>query len=368
MPKLPERQKGMERLVFYGKGGIGKSTISANMAACFAGQGYRVLHVGCDPKHDSTVALMDGEMIPTVVDQPSRDTISPEDIVSLSRSGVHCVEAGGPAAGVGCAGRGITRTLEIFDQANLLSPARYDVVTFDLLGDVVCGGFAAPLSQRMGEKVVIVSSEEVMSLYAANNIAKAIVTYASGGIVCAGILLNLRDNDEDLQPAQRFAQLLNTSIIGVIKRDPLIREAEYRRVTVVDHAPEAPIVGQLRDLGEAILAINPRDCPLPTPLSDHDFYAYSRHRFARPSDSGARQPWVGHSRKEATLSAAARAQHPSPAGDGQTTASRGDFKRDLRAGIAAVKRGLVSPEEALQRLQASYPGFTRSLQVRDLKT
>ncbi|RLB63994.1 MAG: nitrogenase iron protein [Deltaproteobacteria bacterium] len=358
----------MERLVFYGKGGIGKSTISANMAACFAGLGYRVLHVGCDPKHDSTVALMDGEMIPTVVDRSYRDIIGPEDIVSLSRSGVHCVEAGGPAAGVGCAGRGITRTLEIFDQANLLSPDRYDVVTFDLLGDVVCGGFAAPLSQRMGEKVVIVSSEEVMSLYAANNIAKAVVTYASGGIVCAGILLNLRDNDEDLQPAQRFAELLNTRIIGVIKREPLIREAEYRRITVVEHGPNAPITKQLCDLGEAILAVDPRDCPLPTPLSDQDFYAYSRHRFASPPGGDGRQRWVAGARGEGTATRVVRAAAAPPADDRRGAASRRAFKRDLKAGIAAVKRGLVSPAEALQRLQTSYPDFTRRLQARDLVT
>ncbi|MBW2457931.1 MAG: AAA family ATPase [Deltaproteobacteria bacterium] len=358
----------MERLVFYGKGGIGKSTISANLAASLAGRGYRVLHVGCDPKHDSTVALMGGEMIPTVVDRRYRDVVAPEDIVSISATGVHCVEAGGPDAGVGCAGRGISRALEVFNQANLLSPERYDVVTFDLLGDVVCGGFAAPLSQGMGEKVVIVSSEEVMSLYAANNIAKAIVTYASAGIVCAGILLNLRDADEDLEPVHRFAQLLNTRVIGVLRRDPQVREAELRRITVVEHAPAGPFVAELGALGDTLLAIEPRQCPMPSPLSDRDFHAFSRHGFAAPPGGHERTEWVGTAvGKAGACGPPAEPPHPRqtpPAGD----ALRQSYQRDLKAGIAAVRRGLVSSAEALERLQGTYPDFTCHLQRQDLET
>jgi nitrogenase iron protein NifH len=366
----------MERLVFYGKGGIGKSTISANIAALLVGMDRRVLHVGCDPKHDSTVALMGGEMIPTVLDRDYGEIVRAEDIVRISESGVHCVESGGPQAGVGCAGRGISRAVEIFDKADLLSEDRYDVVTFDLLGDVVCGGFAAPLRHGVGEKVVIVSSEEVMSLYAANNIARAVVTYASNGIACAGILLNLRDADEDLDPVYRFARLLGTEVLGVIRRDPLIREAEYRRVTVAEHAPNSGIVDQFRTLAERIIAIDAKACPLPTPLSDRRFYAYARHKFDPPAElrdalsEPRREPSGEGGRATASPNEGAPRPDPSsPAGiDASLESRRRAYKRDLKAGIIAVRRGLVRPEEAVERLKTSYPEFTESLRGRDLIT
>jgi nitrogenase iron protein NifH len=335
-----------------------------------------VLHVGCDPKHDSTVALMGGEMIPTVLDHDYGEIVRPEDIVRVSASGVHCVESGGPQAGVGCAGRGISRAVEIFDKADLLSEQRYDVVTFDLLGDVVCGGFAAPLRHGVGEKVVIVSSEEVMSLYAANNIARAVVTYASNGIVCAGILLNLRDDDEDLGPVYRFARLLGTEILGVIRRDPLIREAEYRRVTVAEHAPDSEIVGQFRSLAERLVAIDAQACPLPTPLSDRRFYAYARHKFDPPaelrdvsSEPGA-SPRTGSTGSNASpIEGAPRPASSSPSrADAALESRRRAYKRDLKAGIIAVRRGLVRSEEAVERLKKSYPDFTGALRPRDLIT
>ncbi len=200
-----------ERIVFYGKGGIGKSTTSTNVSASLARMNKKVLHVGCDPKHDSTVSLMDGVMIETVAEKRiSGDKVRPDHILETSRTGVDCVEAGGPHAGAGCAGRGISRMFELFKKAGLLDDDRYDVAIFDVLGDVVCGGFAAPLRREMGKKVIIVTSEEVMSLYAANNIAKAVVNHASNGIVCAGVVINVRDNTEDLSPVYRFAKLINS--------------------------------------------------------------------------------------------------------------------------------------------------------------
>ena len=273
----------MERLVFFGKGGIGKSTTAANVSATLAGLGHRVLHVGCDPKHDSTVGLLGGQLLEPVVDKiKTLDGITPADIVVRSPLGIDCVEAGGPEAGVGCGGRGITRMMEIFKAAQLLAPERYTAAVYDVLGDVVCGGFAAPLRKDIGEKVVIVASEEVMAFYAANNIAKAVVHYADNGIHLAGIIINMRDNNEDRGPAERFARLIGSEILGFIPRDPLIREAEYRRVTVVEHAPASPIARVFRELTRKILEVDVRRLRVPTPLSEADFYDYTRRRFEAP--------------------------------------------------------------------------------------
>jgi nitrogenase iron protein NifH len=350
----------MQRLVFYGKGGIGKSTVSTNISAVLAGRGQRVLHVGCDPKHDSTVALTRGTLIPTVVDHKCTGVVAPADIVYTSPVGVDCVEAGGPQAGVGCAGRGISYTLELMGRAGLLDENQYDVVVFDLLGDVVCGGFAAPLRHGVGEKVIIVTSEEVMSLYAANNVARAVVNYASNGVVCAGLLLNLRDESEDLGPVTRFAELLSTRVLGVIRRDPLIREAEYQRTTVVEHAPEAPISTQLGQLADAIGAVETSHCQLPTPLSDEDFHELARHRFEAPAEWIA-QHHAASSHRPPTDPASNPIQAP-PA-----NRTRETFGREMRAAVAAVRQGLVGPQEALLRLKRSFPDLTHTLRVEDLR-
>jgi nitrogenase iron protein NifH len=367
----------MERLVFFGKGGIGKSTTSTNVSATLAGMGRRVLHVGCDPKHDSTVALLDGRMIEAVVDKPiNLDAVRPEDIVDRSRLGIDCVEAGGPSAGVGCGGRGISRMLEIFNAAKLLDSGRYDTCIFDILGDVVCGGFASPLKKDFGEKVVIVASEEVMALYAANNIAKAVVNYSSNGVVLAGIILNLRDNREDREPAYRFAKLLGTQIIGFVPRDPLIREAEYRRMTVVEHAPASSIAGVYREIADKIIAIDPKGLPLPTPLTDFQFYEYTRHKFAEPPGGIGRDP---HAEAEAKRDQMMRATN----GSGLVTLKNGspraaaaamereekdeaEFERELRAGRQAVRLGKVRAEEAVRRLKAAFPAQACTLTPMEL--
>lgn len=352
----------MQRIVFYGKGGIGKSTNSTNVSATMAAMGLRVLHVGCDPKHDSTVALMDGEMIPAVTDLEFHgDTIPAESVVTRSRLGIDCVEAGGPHAGVGCAGRGVSRMLEIFGRSGLLEPGRYDVALFDVLGDVVCGGFAAPLRKEMGEKVVIVASEEVMALYAANNIAKAVVNYASNGIVLAGIVLNVRDMREDLEPARRFARLVNTRILGVIPRDPLVREAEYRKCTAVELFPDSEIAAAYRALTEKILAIEKSACPLPTPLSDEQFYAYTRRKFAEDG------PDVAPDATPVRVAAKFQPRHAPELSPPRPSAPSGpDFDRELKAGVLAVRMGKVRAEVAASRLREAFPDQARDLTPADL--
>jgi len=358
----------MERIVFFGKGGIGKSTTASNISATLAAEGRRVLHVGCDPKHDSTVALLRGTMIEPVVDRiHSLAGLTADRVVTRSHLGVDCVEAGGPEAGVGCGGRGISRMLEIFQSVDLLSPARYDVCVYDVLGDVVCGGFASPLRKGIGEKVVIVASEEVMALYAANNIARAVVHYASNGVALAGIIINLRDNQEDRAPAERFARLINTRVLGYIPRDPLIREAEYRRMTVAEYAPGATITRTLRELGEQILAVDARSLPLPTPLDEATFYALTQHRFEAPAggvrSSAGKGPEAAGSPAEGLVSLRRAAD------DGPETreARRRRYESERRAGVRAVRLGRVSPAEALRRLQQAFPGEARDLRPSDLE-
>jgi len=183
----------MRRFAFYGKGGIGKSTISASVSFALAKRGQRVLHVGCDPKHDSSLVLLeDPAKLKTVVDlQFGRgDELTRDDLVMAGTAGIHCVESGGPTPGQGCGGRAVARAFDLFERIGLEDPATYDVAVYDVLGDVVCGGFAAPLRRGFAQKVVIVASDEPMALFAANNIARAVVTYGANGAVLAGMVAN----------------------------------------------------------------------------------------------------------------------------------------------------------------------------------
>lgn len=272
----------IEKIVFLGKGGIGKSTIISNLSAIYAQMGRRVLFVGCDPKRDATMLLTNRIDIPTVVDQLIlRNEVRAADVLLKARSGIDCIEAGGPEPGVGCAGRGIARMLEFFKESDLFAKNRYDTVLFDLLGDIVCGGFATPLRRGFGEKVFIVVSDELMSLYAANNIARAVLTCAPNGVVLGGLVANLKDATADRAVIARFARRLNTRIVTVLTRDPAFREAEYRRLTMTEHAPRSATVRTLARLARSILAIDPKKVPPPVPMDDRTFYERSREGFAR---------------------------------------------------------------------------------------
>lgn len=268
----------LERIAIYGKGGIGKSMVATSLSATFAKDGRRVLHVGCDPKHDSAVRLMDGGVqIPTVLevigDDPS--AVSTEAILHEGRMGIVCAEAGGPRPGVGCGGRGVARTLEFLDDMEVIDSGNFDVVVFDVLGDVVCGGFAAPLRQRFAEKIVIVMSEEPMAMYAANNIARAVEIYHENGVQLAGLVANVKQvDDKDLEMLHRFAERLSTRILAVIRRDPLVITAERKRQTVVEYAPEAETSQTFVQLAAAITELDTKALSLPTPMEDPEFYAF----------------------------------------------------------------------------------------------
>ena len=234
-----------------------------------ARQGKRVLHVGCDPKHDSTTTLVQTNQVFTVIDRifsrPSND-LRREDLIMQGKSGIECIEAGGPESGVGCGGRAISRMFEIFAELDVLDPSRYDVVIFDVLGDVVCGGFAAPLRSDIRPKVCIVVSEEMMAGYAANNIAKAVVHYKDNGVSLAGLVLNLRDNRADKKPIRRLAKALGTPILVEIPRTPRIQAAELERRSIIEAAPSSPASKAIRGLADQLLALEPGQCPVPNPM------------------------------------------------------------------------------------------------------
>jgi nitrogenase iron protein NifH len=356
----------VERLVIFGKGGIGKSTISCGISASLAAAGNRVLHVGCDPKHDSTAALLRGVMIEPVIDRIEKiKGVAIDDIVVRSPLGIDCVEAGGPAAGVGCGGRGITRMLEIFGEAGLLAEGRYEVALYDVLGDVVCGGFAAPLRRGIGNKVVIVTSEELMALYAANNIARAVVHYANNGIALAGLAVNIKDPGADRSVVERFAARINTKILAWIPRDPLIREAEYKRTTVVEMAPEAPISKTLRGLAEHVVGLDVSNTPLPTPFDEATFYSAARVRFRDDVRPELERATIIEGAAEVAASSLTRGASLSAARE-RRDAEQHSYRKELRAGARAVNLGLVSADEAVRRLREAFPTQACSLSEREL--
>ena len=269
----------MDKLAFYGKGGIGKSTVSTNVSAALARSGRRVLHVGCDPKHDSTLPFLEGAPLVTVLDTLFRvpaGSLTREHLIMPGRLGIDCIESGGPEPGVGCGGRGVSRMFELLDELGVLATERYDVAVFDVLGDVVCGGFAAPLRRGFARKVVIVSSEEVMALYAANNICKAIHHYRANGAALVGIVFNLRDNRIDPAVFHRFAERIGTEVLAVLPRERQVRKAEVVGRTLVEHAPRSRMARTLVSLTERLLEVDPDACPAPTPLDADAFRAFVR--------------------------------------------------------------------------------------------
>ena len=286
----------MEKIAIFGKGGSGKSTFAANLAAACARRGRRVLLVGCDPKHDTTVLLTDGRPIITVVERDAAGDAgreAPERLVVRGRLGVDCIEAGGPEPGTGCAGRGISRMIEVFEETRLLERRRYDVVLFDVLGDVVCGDFAAPLRQGLADKVCILVSEELLALYAANNIARAVRTHASNGVALAGLVANLRDPAADRAEIARFARLLGTRVLTFAGREPLVRAAERRRRTVVELFPRSAFARRVAALADELLRFRPREAAVPRPLSDERFHRLFRVGFderALSADEAAPEP------------------------------------------------------------------------------
>lgn len=266
------------KIAIYGKGGIGKSVVATALSVAFAKLGKKVLHIGCDPKSDSAVRLMEDGRRPRTVLDVLGDELSPgsaDQVINRGRHDIDVCESGGPPAGLGCGGRGVARTLEFFDDVEVLSTGGYDLAVFDVLGDVVCGGFAAPLRKGFGDTVFIVCSEEPMAMYAANNIAQALLVYRRNGVVLGGIVANPKDaSEKNREMLEDFAGRLSTRVVGWIPRDPAVLAAERRRSTVVEHDPEAPASVALFELARSALELDRESTPPPTPMEKDDFFDY----------------------------------------------------------------------------------------------
>ena len=244
----------MIKFAIYGKGGIGKSTLSSNLSAAFAKRGLKVMQIGCDPKADSTSLLCPKEKVTTVLDLVrSGKPFTLQDMVKESTSGVLCVEAGGPVPGLGCAGRGIINALESLEQKGAYDYYKPDIVIYDVLGDVVCGGFTMPMRKGYADKVYIVTSGEKMAIYAAANIAMAVDNFKKRDYAkLGGIILNCRGVENEEENAATLAADFDTEVLATIPRSPLFEKAEAAGKTIVELYPDSDICAKMIALADRI--------------------------------------------------------------------------------------------------------------------
>lgn len=246
--------KEIRQIAIYGKGGIGKSTTTQNLTAGLAERGRKVMVVGCDPKADSTRLLLGGLAQKTVLDtlREKGEDIELDLILKEGFQGTKCVESGGPEPGVGCAGRGIITSIGLLERLGAYTDD-LDYVFYDVLGDVVCGGFAMPIREGKAKEIYIVASGEMMALYAANNISKGIARYANqGGVRLGGIICNSRNVDRETEVVRAFAEELGTQMIYFVPRDNIVQRAEIRKKTVIDYQTDSNQADEYRTLAKKI--------------------------------------------------------------------------------------------------------------------
>jgi nitrogenase iron protein NifH len=253
-PKKPEET--MRQIAIYGKGGIGKSTTTQNTVAGLASLGKNCMIVGCDPKADSTRLILHAKAQSTVMDlvrdRGTVDDLELDDVLKVGFGGIRCVESGGPEPGVGCAGRGVITAINFLEENGAYTPD-LDFVFYDVLGDVVCGGFAMPIRENKAEEIYIVCSGEMMAMYAANNICKGILKFAQTGVVrLGGLICNSRKVDNEREMIEEFAKRLGTQMIHFVPRDNDVQRAEINKKTVIEWNPACSQADQYRALAKAV--------------------------------------------------------------------------------------------------------------------
>ncbi|EGO64491.1 nitrogenase iron protein [Acetonema longum] len=262
--------KKIKQIAIYGKGGIGKSTTTSNISAALAVAGYKVMQVGCDPKSDSTNTLRGGTYIPTVLDTlQDRSSVKLSEIVFEGFHGVYCVEAGGPAPGVGCAGRGIISAVQTLKNLKVYDDLDLDIVIYDVLGDVVCGGFAVPIREGIAEHVFTVSSADFMAIYAANNLFKGIKKYSnSRGALLGGVIANSISAPYAKQIVDDFASRTKTQVVGYVPRSVTVTQSELQGKTTIEAFPDSPQAQVYKQLAAKIAAHEVSATPSPLEIEE----------------------------------------------------------------------------------------------------
>ncbi|MGD0584331.1 MAG: nitrogenase iron protein [Oryzomonas sp.] len=262
--------KKPKQIAIYGKGGIGKSTTTSNISAALSVAGYRVMQIGCDPKSDSTVTLRGGEYIPTILDTlREKKNVKADDLVFSGFNGVYCVEAGGPAPGVGCAGRGIITAVELLKQQRVFEALDLDFVIYDVLGDVVCGGFAVPIREGIAEHVFTVSSSDFMAIYAANNLFTGIKKYSNnGGALLGGVIANSINAPYARHIIDDFVARTNTQVIEYVPRSITVTQSELQGKTTIEAFPNSDQSAVYKKLAASIAGHT--ESKVPEPLDVHE--------------------------------------------------------------------------------------------------
>ena len=248
----------MIKLAIYGKGGIGKSTTVSNLSAALSDMGLKVMQIGCDPKADSTASLHGKNDVQTVLElvRTRKDDFSLEDMVTVGYGGVLCVEAGGPTPGLGCAGRGIIAALEKLAEKGAYETYQPDIVLYDVLGDVVCGGFSMPMRAGYSDRVFVITSGENMAIHAAANLALAVENFKGRGYAqMGGIILNRRNVKNEDAKVQELAEDIGSAVIGTLSRSDTVQEAEELGKTVVEAFPDSAMAMEYRALAKVILEV-----------------------------------------------------------------------------------------------------------------
>jgi len=269
--------KKIKQIAIYGKGGIGKSTTTSNLSAALSALGYKVMQFGCDPKADSTNTLRGGTYIPTVLDTlQEKSVVKAQDVIFKGFNGIYCVEAGGPAPGVGCAGRGIITAVELFKQQKAFEELDLDFVIYDVLGDVVCGGFAVPIREGIAQHVFTVSSGDFMSIYASNNLFKGIKKYSnSGGALLGGVIANSMNAGYSRDIIDDFTQRTKTQVVQYVPRSITVTQCELKGKTVIEAAPDSEQAKVYTSLAQKIAAHEESKTPSPLELKELQEWAAS---------------------------------------------------------------------------------------------